>query len=429
MKLPFKGRDKASHDDDGNNNNNNNNNDTSGNAAKQKKESESTAGITIHDEKPGTDISPAVASSNDNGEHYPETSKGMPKERSLVDADYNRKKLYKKGINLMADQKLEDAVMSFEMALRIDPGSIETMLKLGYAKFHLDEHSEALGVYDKILEIDVTNPEAWNLKGLVHYEQKNYAKALDSVEKAIESDPTYGMAWYNKGCYLSLLNQVPEALEALKRSIEIDVKNARKSVRDKDFVNVRIEEGFKRIQEVVVLESIKQGYHTLGAIVWTTFLDKIDAETALKKLLEKGLILQNEKREGLSRIPVYDLAPNVAAKIGKEKRGLFGITRKSLPQPIKNMKELIQAVRSAKEVIAEGDAEKTIRVFDAFTDTDKFGVQMIESFFDEHREIRLWKIRLKDRGDDYISDNREKMITLFENIEMAMTKKIRRELA
>ena len=354
---------------------------------------------------------------------------GIPRERSLVDADYNRKKMYKKGVNLMADQKLEEAVMAFEQALRIDHGSIETMLKLGYAKFHLDDYSEALAVYDKILDIDVTNPEAWNLKGLVHYQQKNYAKALDSVEKAIESDPTYGMAWYNKGCYLSLLNQVPEALEALKRSIEIDVKNARKSVRDKDFVNVRIEEGFKRIQEVVVLESIKQGYHTIGAIVWTTFLDKSDAEDALRKLLEKGLILQNEKREGLSRIPIYDLAPNVAEKIGKEKRGLFGITRKTLPQPIKNMKELIQAIRTAKESIEDGNAEKTIGVFDRFTNPDKLGVQMIESFFDEHREIRLWKIRLKDRGDDYISENKDKMLTLFENVEAALTKKIRRELS
>jgi hypothetical protein len=33
---------------------------------------------------------------------------------SLVDADYNRKKLFRKGINLMADEKLEDAVEVFE---------------------------------------------------------------------------------------------------------------------------------------------------------------------------------------------------------------------------------------------------------------------------------------------------------------------------
>ena len=351
------------------------------------------------------------------------------KETALVDVDYNRKKLFKKGVNLMADEKLEEAITVFEQALRIDPDNVETLLKLGYARFHLDDYHEALRVYDKILDIDVTNPEAWNLKGLVHYEQKNYSKALDSVEKAIETDPTYGMAWYNKACFLSLLNQVPESLESLKRSIEIDVKNARKSIRDKDFVNVRIEEGFKRIEEVVVLESVRQGYHTIGSIVWTTFLDKKDAEDALRKLMDKGLIIQNEKRDGLSKIPVYDLAANVAEKMGKEKKGLFGITRKKLPKPVKNLKELSQAIQDAKEAIEEEDAERAIEIFDEFVDPKKSGEPMIENFFDEHREIRLWKIRLKDRGDDYIAENKEKMLVLFNNVEVTITKKLRSEIS
>ena len=354
--------------------------------------------------------------------------KGRVEETSLVNPDYNRKKLFKKGINLMADEKLEDAVVVFEQALRIEPDNIETLMKLGYARFHLEDHGEALKVYDKILEIDVTNPEAWNLKGLVHYEQKNFSKALDSVDKAIESDPTYGMAWYNKACFLSLLNQVPESLESLKRSIEIDVKNARRSIRDKDFANVRIEEGFKRIQEVVVLESVRQGYHTLGSIVWTTFLDKADAEIALRKLLEKGLIVQNEKRDGLSKIPIYDLAPNVAEKMGKEKKGLFGITRKTLPKPVKNLKELSHAIQSVKEAIEEENIEKVIDTFDIFINPAKSGEQMIENFFDEHREIRLWKIRLKDRGEDYLIENKEKMLVLFDNIEVTITKKLRNEI-
>ncbi len=348
---------------------------------------------------------------------------------SLVDADYNRKKLFKKGINLMADEKLEEAVEVFEQALRIDPDNIETMMKLGYARFHLDDHSESLRVYDRILDIDVTNPEAWNLKGLVHYEQKKYAKALDSVEKAVESDPTYGMAWYNKACFQSLLNQVPESLESLKRSIEIDVKNARKSIRDRDFLNVRTEDGFKRIEEVVVLESIRQGYHTIGAIVWTTYIDSIDVKKALKKLMDKGLIVQNEKRDGLHRIPVWDLTPEVAKRMGEEKKGLFGITRKKLPTPVKNLKSLSEAIQIAKDAIEEEDVDKALEIFDEFTETERSGKQMIDNFFDEHREIRLWKIRLKDRGVDYIIDNKEKMLDLFDNVESTVTKKLREEIA
>ena len=348
---------------------------------------------------------------------------------SLVDADYNRKKLFKKGVNLMADEKLEEAVEVFQTALRIDPENIETLMKLGYAKFHLDDHLGALKVYDKILDIDVTNPEAWNLKSLVHYEQKKYAKALDCTEKAVESDPTYGMAWYNKACFQSLLNQVPEALESLKRSIEIDVKNARKSIRDRDFLNVRSEEGFKRIEEVVVLESVRQGYHTIGAIVWTTFIDKIDVEKSLKKLMAKGLIIQNEKRDGLHRIPVWDLAPDVAQRMGEEKKSLFGITRKKLPTPVKNLKNLSEAIQIVKQAIEEEDLEKTINIFDEFIDTSRSGEEMIENFFDEHREIRLWKIRLKDRGVDYLIDNKEKMIDIFDNIESTITKKLREKVA
>jgi len=366
---------------------------------------------------------------NDSKVDESKVEKVKVKETSLVDADYNRKKLFKKGINRMADEKLEEACELFQQALRIDPNSVETLMKLGYARFHLGDHNEALRVYDKILDIDVTNPEVWNLKGLVHYEQKKYAKALDEVEKAIESDPTYGMAWYNKACFLSLLNQVPDSLEALKRSIEIDVKNARRSIRDFDFKNVRIEEGFKRIQEVVVLESVRQGYHTLGAIVWTTYLDRVDAETGLKKLLEKGLLVQNEKRDGLSKIPIYDLAPNVAERIGKERKGLFGITRKTLPRPVKNLKELSQAIQSVREAIEEEDLQKTMDNFEEFTDIAKSGEQMIEMFLDEHREIRLWKIRLKDRGEDYLVNNKDKMLTLFDNIEVTITKKLRNEIA
>ena len=49
---------------------------------------------------------------------------------------------------------------------------------------------------------------------------------------------------------------------------------------------------------------------------------------------------------------------------------------------------------------------------------------MIETFFDEHREIRLWKIRLKDRGEDYLIENKEKMLVLFDNIEATVKKNL-----
>jgi tetratricopeptide (TPR) repeat protein len=349
-------------------------------------------------------------------------------ETSLVDADFNRNKLFSKGINLMADEKLEDASHVFEMVLRINPNDVDALLKLGYSRFHLEDYSESMRAYDKVLDIDVANADAWNLKSLVFYERKVYGKALDCADKAIDSDPTFGMAWYNRSCYLSLLNQIPESLDALVRSIEIDVKNAKRAVKDKDFMNVRLEEGFKRIVEVVVIESLRQGYHTLGSIVWTTFLDSEDVIKCLTRLMKRGLVVKHEKRQVWSTIDTYDLVPEIANKIGTMKRGMLGIPSKSLPKPVKNLKNLAEAIQLIKSSIEEGELEKTIEYCNLFVDPTKCGQEMIDDFLEEHREVRLFKIRLKDKGIDFLRDNQKKMLAMFDNMEMAVTKKLRSDL-
>ena len=357
-----------------------------------------------------------------------EASENTMKESKLTDSDYSRNKLFKKGINLMADERMEEAAQAFEDALRIDPGHVDSLLKLGYARFHMDDYSRAMEAYNKVLQIDVTNADAWNLQGLIFYKQKNYEKALECVEKAIDSDPTDGMAWYNKGCYHSLLNHIPEALDAIKRSIEIDVKNAKKAVRDKDFENVKADEGFRRIVEVVVIESIRQGYHKVGQIVWTTMMGKAEVEDAARKLMEKGLIVKNEKKIGFQKIDEYEIVPELAEKIGVEKKGLLG-TKKKNPILVQQLKEISEAIQAVKESIENGDVKETIANLDVFIDPAKKGSQMIEYFFEEHREIRLYKIRLGDRGYEYLQANKQKILDLLDSMETTVTKKLRSAVA
>ena len=348
-------------------------------------------------------------------------------EEGLAKPDYQLQKYLKKGINSMADDRLDEAVAHFERALACEPGNVEVLLKLGYARFHMEDHAEAMRVYDRVLDIDVANAEAWNLKSLIHYGQKNYARALDSVEKAVDSDPKFGMARYNRACYLSMLGRVTESIEALKRSIEVDVKNARRAVKDRDFQNVRIEDGFKRIIEVVVLESVRQGYHTIGAIVWTTFLDRVDAEEALRNLMQKGLLTMHERRDGFHKIPTYDLADSVAKKLPPIKRGLFGL-KKSSPAEVGGLKRLSSAIQDVKVSIGEEDVPATLENLEQFIDPKRCGEHMIENFLEEHREIRLWKVRLADGSVDFLRDNKKKMMTMLENIEASVTKQLRSEV-
>jgi tetratricopeptide (TPR) repeat protein len=347
----------------------------------------------------------------------------------ITDPNYTRNKHYKKGVSLMADERMEDAARAFEDALRVDPGHVDSLLKLGYTRFHMNDLAGAMESYNKVHEIYVTNAEAWNLKGLIYYRQKNYDKALDCVEKAIDSNPTDGMSWYNNACYHSLLNHIPESIEALKRSIEIDVKNAKKAVKDKDFENIKADEGYRRIVEVVVLESVRQGYHKVGQIVWTTMVGKLEVEDAARKLVEKGLLIKTEKNLGLQKVEEYEIVPELAEKIGVEKKSFFGTAKKSQPIVIQNLKEINEAVHSVKLAIEKGDIKEIISNLNVFIEPSKKGGQMIEYFFEEHRDIRLYKVRLTDKGSEYFQANKQKMMELFNNIEMMITKKLRNEAA
>ena len=71
------------------------------------------------------------------------------------------------------------------------------------------------------------------------------------------------------------------------------------------------------------------------------------------------------------------------------------------------------------------DVNKAIESFNTFIEPTKCGEQMIEEFLEEHREIRLYKVRLNDKGVDFIIDNKKKMLEFFENLEVKVTKKLR----
>lgn len=336
--------------------------------------------------------------------------------------DFQKHDLYKKGVSMMANEKLEDAIRSFELALRIDPKFVDAWIKKGYAHFHLEQTSAAISCYDRALDIDFDNSEAWNLKGLAYYRTGNYDKALECCERAIDRNPTDGMSWYNKACYLTLNGKIDDGIEALKRAIEIDISFAKKAVNDRDFENARAEEGFRRIIEVVVLESIRQGYNYVGKIVWMTGLDKQDVQDAAMSLILKGLIIKKEKKEihgfFTSKEEYYELTQDIADRLGSTTRdGLFGM-KKKISAPIQELKDIIEILAKLRQVVESGDVNRTLEVLDLLINPSKHGATLVEQFFDEHRDLRIFQIRLKDKGQKYLNSHKSELLNLISETDL-----------
>ena len=325
--------------------------------------------------------------------------------------------LYNKGINHMANEKLSDAIRCFELSLRIDPQFVNAWIKKGYTHFHLAEYSVAISCYDNALDLDINNFEAWNLKGLAYYRMNNLLKAIECCEKSIDINHNNGMAWYNLSCYLVLDGRVDDGMEALKRAIEIDISYAKRAVRDKDFENAKAEEGFRRIIEVVVLEAIRHGYDYPGKIIWITGMDKADVDDALLRLSMKGLVLRREKKNFFNKEEYFELSKEIALKVGTLKRsGFMGKSREVSP-PVQQLKDISEILAKMRDSVEQGDVQATIGYFDKLINPSIHGSTMIEKFFNEHRDLRLYQNRLKDKGQEYLNSHKADFIKLMIEID------------
>lgn len=325
--------------------------------------------------------------------------------------------LYNKGINHMANEKLTDAIRCFELSLRIDPHFVNAWIKKGYAHFHLGEYGVAISCYDNALDLDINNFEAWDLKGLAHYRMNNLLKAIECCEKSIDINHNNGMSWYNLSCYLVLDGRIDDGMEALKRAIEIEISYAKRAVRDKDFENAKAEEGFRRIIEVVVLEAIRHGYDYSGKIIWITGMDHVDVDDALLRLSMKGLVIRKEKKNFFNKEEYFELSREIASKVGTIKRsGFMGKSREVSP-PVQQLKDISEILAKTRESVEQGDVQLTIGYFDKLINPSIHGSTMIEKFFNEHRDLRLYQNRLKDKGQEYLNSHKSDFIKLMIEID------------
>ena len=350
--------------------------------------------------------------------NYQEKEK-KPSELNNTDNINNIQKfdLYNNGINHMANEKLTDAVRCFELSVRIDPQFVNAWIKKGYAHFHLGEYTVAISCYNNALDLDINNFEAWNLKGLAYYRMNNLDKAVECCEKSIDINHNDGMSWYNLSCYLVLGGRVDDGMEALKRAIEIDISYAKRAVRDKDFDNAKAEEGFRRIIEVVVLEAIRHGYDYAGKIIWITGMDQVDVNDALLRLSMKGLVLRKEKKSFLNKEEYFELTREIASKVGTIKRsGFMGKSREDSP-PVQQLKDISEILAKMRESVEQGDVPLTIGYFDKLINPSIHGSTMIEKFFNEHRDLRLYQNRLQDKGQEYLNSHKSDFIKLMIEID------------
>lgn len=129
-----------------------------------------------------------------------------------------------KGLIYEELEKLEEALEYYDKAIKVDPKEPQNYNDKGDILNDLDRHEEALEYFNKAISMDSSIADFFNDKGNVLYALERYEEAIESYNKAIElyeeSESSY--AYFGKSlCYINL-NNINECLVNLKKAIELD---------------------------------------------------------------------------------------------------------------------------------------------------------------------------------------------------------------
>lgn len=107
------------------------------------------------------------------------------------------KEAFDSGKALLLDKKIDEAIVDFNKAIKIDPNYAEAYMGRGGAYFFKKDFNQAIGDYSKAIEIDPSASNYFN-RGSVYDFKDDLDQAIIDYTKAIEIDPSDEEAYINR---------------------------------------------------------------------------------------------------------------------------------------------------------------------------------------------------------------------------------------
>ena len=134
--------------------------------------------------------------------------------------------LVNRGASLGVLGRLDEAVATYEEAIRIEPNDARVWVNKGNLLSRLGRLIESMQAYDRAVALDPDYDMAWFNKAALLRKMGRDDEALSCFERTIALNPRHFAAWRRKATLLSDRGDFQGALDSYKVAIDLDPKNA-----------------------------------------------------------------------------------------------------------------------------------------------------------------------------------------------------------
>ncbi|HOE13212.1 MAG TPA: tetratricopeptide repeat protein [bacterium] len=141
--------------------------------------------------------------------------------RQRTPEEAERDAYFSAGITMMRKGQIDEAIVSFQKALEIDPNDVQARDALGYMHEKKGELDAAMSEFERVLEIDPNYVASYVNLGYVYKRKGNLDKAIELYEKAISLDKSIIQAYHNLAAVLWQKKEYDKAWDTVKRIQEM----------------------------------------------------------------------------------------------------------------------------------------------------------------------------------------------------------------
>ncbi len=150
-------------------------------------------------------------------------------------------------------KRYDEALFANKKVLQLQPDHPKGLFGMGYTLRDIGRYEEAIATFDQSLKLQPNSHHNWKHRGYALTKLGRYDEAYRSFEKALKLKPTSGGTYYNRASYYLSLGDIDAALLDLQQAIGsssyyVSLREVART--DPDFDSIREDDRFKKLMEV-----------------------------------------------------------------------------------------------------------------------------------------------------------------------------------